>query len=185
MVMARTTERFVLHTRWITAFFAVILAFTLQVDSLRLIERLRTDSELRARLVQSSDSVLQKAEDTLAKTAEQKALASAAIVTVMSLDRFIAQYNQRFDEATKMWLADLGTSVGGLKDQIKGLDLGLVPPLPSLERYKQDYGSKRHLAGTFMSSLLLSLGAPFWFNALRQLANLRPILAGKVESQGS
>jgi hypothetical protein len=32
-----------------------------------------------------------------------------------------------------------------------------------------------------ISAIHLSLGAPFWFNALRQLANLRPILAGKVD----
>lgn len=37
--------------------------------------------------------------------------------------------------------------------------------------------------GTIMAWLLLSLGAPFWFNLLRTLSNLRPALAGKVESQ--
>ena len=29
--------------------------------------------------------------------------------------------------------------------------------------------------------MLLSLGAPFWFNALKKMANLRPALANKVE----
>jgi hypothetical protein len=38
-----------------------------------------------------------------------------------------------------------------------------------------------HLLGMFVTALFLSLGAPFWFNALRNISNLRPILAGKVE----
>jgi len=42
------------------------------------------------------------------------------------------------------------------------------------------YGVRRHLAGTLVSILFLSLGAPFWYNALRQLSNLKPAIAGKV-----
>lgn len=38
-----------------------------------------------------------------------------------------------------------------------------------------------HLFGMLVTALFLSLGAPFWFNALRNMSNLRPILAGKVE----
>jgi len=34
-----------------------------------------------------------------------------------------------------------------------------------------------------MSALLLGLGAPFWFNLLKQLTNLRPLIAGKVEKE--
>jgi len=29
--------------------------------------------------------------------------------------------------------------------------------------------------------LFLSLGAPFWYNVLRQLSNLRPAVAQKIE----
>jgi hypothetical protein len=34
-----------------------------------------------------------------------------------------------------------------------------------------------------VAGLFLSLGAPFWFNALKQLANLRPVIAGKVDQE--
>lgn len=34
-----------------------------------------------------------------------------------------------------------------------------------------------------MSALFLSLGAPFWYNALRKMADLRPIVARKVEGE--
>jgi hypothetical protein len=42
------------------------------------------------------------------------------------------------------------------------------------------YGVRRHLLGTLVSVLFLSLGAPFWFNALRQMSNLKPAISGKV-----
>ena len=35
----------------------------------------------------------------------------------------------------------------------------------------------RHLAGMIFTTLLLSLGAPFWYNALNQLLQLRPKIA--------
>jgi hypothetical protein len=42
---------------------------------------------------------------------------------------------------------------------------------------------KRHLAGTLASVLFLSLGAPFWYNALGQLSNLKPAISKKVEGK--
>jgi hypothetical protein len=42
----------------------------------------------------------------------------------------------------------------------------------------------KYLLGVFLTAALLSLGAPFWFNSLKQLANLRPILASKQDAQG-
>jgi hypothetical protein len=38
-----------------------------------------------------------------------------------------------------------------------------------------------HLLGILASAALLSLGAPFWFNVLKSLANLRPMLANEVD----
>jgi|SRR5271157_437429 len=37
--------------------------------------------------------------------------------------------------------------------------------------------------GVLITAALLSLGAPFWFNALKSLANLRPILASKEQAE--
>ena len=47
---------------------------------------------------------------------------------------------------------------------------------------------KRRLLGIFISAALLSLGAPFWFNTLKSLTNLRPTLANAIDqkpTQGS
>ena len=37
----------------------------------------------------------------------------------------------------------------------------------------------RHFFGVLASAALLSLGAPFWFNALKTATTLRPIVASK------
>jgi hypothetical protein len=43
--------------------------------------------------------------------------------------------------------------------------------------------SKRSLAGILLTAVLLSLGAPFWYNALKTLTNLRPMVATKQDQQ--
>src|SRR5882672_4926191 len=77
-IMDRTTERFVVQARWVTAIAAFVFALVLQVDSLQLLERLSTDSEFRNKVVAASQSVQQRAEDVVALTAERKALGSQA-----------------------------------------------------------------------------------------------------------
>ena len=44
-------------------------------------------------------------------------------------------------------------------------------------------GGKRNFFGILITAGLLSLGAPFWYNALKTLSNLRPMVATKQEQQ--
>ena len=41
----------------------------------------------------------------------------------------------------------------------------------------------REFWGTLVAAALLSLGAPFWFNALKTLTSLQPIVAGKEQKE--
>jgi hypothetical protein len=41
----------------------------------------------------------------------------------------------------------------------------------------------RQLCGVLLSGALLSLGAPFWFNSLKAMMNLRPIIASKQTAE--
>ena len=98
---------------------------------------------------------------------------------------------KEFDEACqKETLQAAGNSydqIVGLRTDLEKTDLKIVPTevsgkpvFDSLNDWSAAYGDWRHLGGTFVSVLLLSLGAPFWFNMLRQLSNLKPAIAGKV-----
>ena len=42
-----------------------------------------------------------------------------------------------------------------------------------------------HLWGVIASAALLSLGAPFWFNMLKSMSNLRPVLANKQAQEAA
>jgi hypothetical protein len=60
----------------------------------------------------------------------------------------------------------------------------LVPdPYPPFSSYWTP--NWMHLAGTLATAALLSLGAPFWFNTLKDLCNLRPVLAKKQEAESN
>jgi len=40
-----------------------------------------------------------------------------------------------------------------------------------------------HFWGVLATGMLVSLGAPFWFNALKTLCNLRPAVASRVDKE--
>jgi hypothetical protein len=48
--------------------------------------------------------------------------------------------------------------------------------------WKPDQPCWPQIPGVLATAALLSLGAPFWFNMLKQLTNLRPILANKQDA---
>ncbi len=164
-VMDRTTERFVAQARWVTAITALAFSFVLRIDSLQLWQRLSTDSEFRAKLVSASEEQGEAwLRDHLKGTSDR--------------DSVLSTYNSQFDQATKSWLGELRNSTTSVNEQLQQASFQLIPtPYPPFGGYVTDL---RHLAGTLVTVLLLSLGAPFWFNLLRQMANLRPAIAEKV-----
>jgi hypothetical protein len=48
--------------------------------------------------------------------------------------------------------------------------------------WKHDQPLGPQIPGVLVTAALLSLGAPFWFNMLKQLTNLRPLLANKQDA---
>ncbi len=209
MIMVRTTDLFVLRTRWITIAFAVLLAFGLHIDSLVLLQDLSADAEARAALVQSVGQVQTQAQTVL----EKRPLATEALQAMQStapelagalippglisvpegeswlrqklgqseqLNQRVEAYYRSFEEQS---IKALGSRLGPqLSDLWQGLSRSKLELVPSPFPFRWDYWSqRRHLVGVSLTALLLSLGAPFWFNLLRKLANLRPILAGKAD----
>jgi hypothetical protein len=52
-------------------------------------------------------------------------------------------------------------------------------------RWKPDQPWWPQVPGVLFTAAMLSLGAPFWFNMLKQLTGLRPILANKQDAPGN
>jgi hypothetical protein len=99
--------------------------------------------------------------------------------------------SDEFDNAcqgkTKQAMGNAYDEIRGMRSDLEKTDLKIVPMeiggksvFDSGAHWWAAYHVGRHLAGTLASILLLSLGAPFWFNALRQLSNLKPAISEKV-----
>jgi hypothetical protein len=69
--------------------------------------------------------------------------------------------------------------MAGIQTELGSAGIDLIPsPYPDLCHW---IGPFPHFVGLLASAALLSLGAPFWFNSLKTLTNLRPALAQQVE----
>ena len=93
-------------------------------------------------------------------------------------DSLLVAYNNKFDDLTREWLKELRGHAATLTQQLGDTELVLFE---LRSNWLGDYKDLRHLGGTLVAALLLSLGAPFWFNALKNLSNLRPVLARNVQ----
>ena len=146
--MDRVSQTFVRKARLLTIFVSFFVAFALHLDAAVILERMGSDSEVRAKLVARAEE--------LAKTrseldALRKELAASGFEL---LPKFSAPVNPE----------------RGIHSPFDYLDLATA-------------GRWRHLLGITAAAALISLGAPFWFNLLKQLANLKTIVATKEEKE--
>jgi hypothetical protein len=103
-------------------------------------------------------------------------------------DSLRASYQQRFATADTLWLRELQWAAEGIDSTLKATSFSPVPmPIPSLASYFRSGFPflSGHFLGVLISALLLSLGAPFWYNALQTMANLRPVVAQKLNGEAS
>jgi hypothetical protein len=103
--------------------------------------------------------------------------------------KLLDEYELQFDALGKKRVQDLQADYEKIRGWVEASQLELGPPAEYCT-FKGIFDwtcgfngvTAWHLLGMFVTALFLSLGAPFWFNALRNMSNLRPILAGKVEN---
>jgi hypothetical protein len=141
----RVSDRFTFTTRGVTFAVGLLLAFVVQLDTPLLVNRLATDPQLRATMLQQAVAIDQQQHDFDKMTSDQRqqlfnTLASAQLVSVPA----------SFSEWQANWRGN-----------------GLHP----------------NPGGVLLSALLLSFGAPFWYNALKNLLQLRSTLAQKDDQQ--
>jgi hypothetical protein len=89
-------------------------------------------------------------------------------------EKWLQQYEELVPQAALRTAANDFQSI--LNDKLK---FQLIPDPYPTPFYNYWTPSWLHLWGILASAALLSLGAPFWFNVLKKLSNLRPVLARK------
>lgn len=110
------------------------------------------------------------------------------------------EFNERCQELTVAELKSTAPQIGSIRNELAATNLKIVPETingepvfgkekaPFRERFRswlRAYDEGSHLLGTLVMVVLLSLGAPFWFNALKQLSNLKPSVTQKIEKEAA
>lgn len=201
--MSRAADRFTLMARYWTVAISAVLVLWMNVDAVELYRTLNKDAALRAKWVAQVEPLVANAEKLLgdthcAKLASQvlKARADAADTTAdidkaihealaksspdsreegrqllraAKLEAQIAGFDTAYDAKAK---ACFGEALAGVKKQAE--DLKSVQPLLGAP------AAQANPFGLLLAWVLLSLGAPFWFNALKNLSSLRPLIASKA-----
>jgi hypothetical protein len=99
-------------------------------------------------------------------------------------DAIIQEYQSKVSAALQSKIAELRNKFSETETALEEAKFDLVPsPYPGWDTYWFGRRPSRHFWGTLASAILLSLGAPFWFNSLKSLTNLRPLLAQKQKKE--
>jgi hypothetical protein len=109
------------------------------------------------------------------------------IKTLPNAERLEQENDKACQEETQPAMANSYDPIRRLQSDLEKTALKIItaeirgqPVFDSLGHWWAAFGVRRHLLGTLVSIMFLSLGAQFWFNTLRQLSNLKPAISGKV-----
>src|SRR6266480_1930339 len=105
---------------------------------------------------------------------------------------WLAEYDDLQTKGAQAFLQSRQKSVTTLKDDIEKTGFTLVPA-GFMARWDDPQRARGfcsrlgqfwpHLFGVFVTAGLLTLGAPFWFNLLKNLMSLRPAVANLIEKR--
>jgi hypothetical protein len=157
--MDRTSQRFTASTRAVTFVAGFIVAFGLQVDTPLLVNRLAADDKLRDAFVSEAKALYAEQTEEAKRAAETAKSDPQQEVKLQAVDA------ERMGRQYSSFLATNG-----------------IITLPTQAGWKAGFRNAS-LLGLLVTALLLSLGAPFWYNALGQLLQLRSVLAVKDDVQ--
>ena len=99
-------------------------------------------------------------------------------------------FNTICDDKQKAILGNAGSDIKQLTNRLDSQSLSVFNQVKWSDLFEggakltalcQEF--RGHLRGLVLTVLLLSLGAPFWFDALKNLVSLRPTIAGKVDQE--
>ena len=170
----RVADRFTNSARIVTFVMSLIVALVLQLDTAALVGRLNADPALRQNLVEeavkANNALLVPPSVAAAQTPPQNQAQPGA-------QNAGAQAKQQEDQDRQ------------IRDRLQFLSSVDVIEMPGswhewVARWEDPPGHlPMKLLGIVFTALLLSLGAPFWYNALKNLIRLRSLIAQKDDDQ--
>ena len=173
-VIDRVSVRFTSTTRVVTFFSAALVAIVLQLDTVNIMNRLAMDDAMRVAFVEtafkldSDKSVKDLVVNSKTGTEQSSSENSDKDQTQPSTEEDKAK-QEAYKEKEKEYLVFLAhQGVINLSTDVKD---------------RTNNWSDVSVPGVFLSILLLSLGAPFWYNTLGKLLQMRSALTQKDDVQ--
>jgi hypothetical protein len=181
--MDRVSQSFTNQSRYWTAGISLILALLLQIDAFKIVNRLSIDDALRASLVSGASKIPapQGSAEKPATPASNATPSNPAPATVPATPPETAN-----DQKAKLEKLENDTRDNVAQLRVLATDQLITwPTWPDVWKHWWEgwSGSNISVFGVLLSAMLLSFGAPFWFNVLGGLLKLRPLLAAKDDQQ--
>jgi hypothetical protein len=204
--MDRVSQRFAMETRIWTVVFAFLISFGAHLDSLQLLDQLSSNPDTRAALVNQRDGMLGQAKqilpstgvtpgtavtvshDVLTQALEQLKTTDPAVKGVGAIPDGVstipdavtwltqqpgvtAEAGDKFRQAV---LAVLHARIDKINTKLANAGFQI---LPADYREILKFDGLRNVLGVLLTAGFLSLGAPFWYNTLKDVSNLRSVVA--------
>lgn len=172
----RVSDRFTRTTRIVTFCGSLLVALVLQLDTAQLVNRLSEDSNLRAELVKRAMPINQR--NAMLSLEKPSSVPAEGVTTA---DQTNATANPDKSPELVPPLSDDD------RERLRQLAQDDVIQFPMsvrawIGRWTRDNFIMKFL-GIALTATLLSLGAPFWYNALKNLIRLRSLIAQKDDVQ--
>ena len=203
----RVSERFTQYTHGVVLAISVAVVLVVQLDIIAVVERLSIDDQFRNTLVAHAvKDFSEKVTDsghaesgTAVQPAGTPVGASGATANQPSKSPAGTPVASPGTGAQAPQPASVQTPNSESKADAKAVQDASLDPKPYYDllnkaglititfpfsgNWSQQIQEKRKWPGMLLSVLLLSLGAPFWYNALKGLLRLRSTIAGKDDAE--
>ena len=179
----RTVESFTGKTRAWTTFFAALVALFFQVDTFDLLQRLSVDKEARQMLVEAATT---KPEQFRALATMQAAEHVAQMAKTMPASPALADAQTALQSAQSAPFSprEALKAIANDPDLNKLLAADLISKPATLEGWRKQWPTSifawlAHIAGILVTLGLLTLGAPVWYEILKNLVQFRSLVSRK------
>ena len=174
--MERASGWYKKRTQIILFFVGLGIAITFNVDTVVIIHKLSNDPELREQLVRQADAYMKEhaaLKEDLQSLRAQNAPDDTVKKATDELEALEKRNKTLMDEASKVVTNDISKTREVLALGWAGQEGAGVPQesIPSGEWFYQNILCR--VPGWLLTAFALSLGAPFWFDLLNKLMNLR------------
>lgn len=206
----RAQQWFQLHTRGLTIAASALVALFLQLDAVEIFHFVSTNAASRSALLGSAGKLLENSDGAwdeqgglIRRLAEAWRSHDPGAAPDLSQIRHTAQlreelakrpafkaeeYDSLARSVKKAYFDDQQNKLADLTSGVSATGFEFIPVKywrwPSSRGAKASLGNVGpHLPGIALCAALLTLGAPYWYNLLKNLTSLRPALAQRISQE--